>query len=258
MARKDEAPVLIVPAAGRGKRMGGEKNKLYMLLKGKPVLAHTVANALKTGLFGRVIVVVAPGEEEDFRRWVTTPFFYGDKRIVTVRGGKERQQSVFNGLQWLSQQGVEADTVVCVHDGARPLIDSSLAREGYREALEHGAAVPGLPLKDTVKAVDEENNVVDTPPRDRLVAIQTPQCFRFSLLWEAHCKAEKSGFKGSDDAFLVEKLGCPVRVFPGSENNIKLTTPIDFQVAEILLSALDSGENEHRDDFEGFYDIHCR
>jgi len=230
-----------------------------MLLDEKPVLAHTVAGCLETGLFDLVVVVVAPGEEDLFRRWVVTPFFHGEERLVAVVGGEERQKTVFNGLLWLEQQGVEKDRVVCIHDGARPLLDKSLAWQGYQEALSHGAAVPGIPLKDTVKEVDDAHNVLRTPSRERLLAVQTPQCFRFSLLWQAHREAEKDGFKGSDDASLVERMGKAVKVFPGSESNIKLTTPLDFKIAEILLASSGSSrKNNDRGGFGRLDQMHCR
>lgn len=250
-------PILVMPAAGRGKRMGGERNKPYLLLAGKPVLAHTLQVFIDLGLFSRIIPVIAPGEEEFFRKWILLPLFSDVKKIFfPVSGGAERQASVFNALNFLRGEGIPEDTIICIHDGVRPLVQSSLIRSVLLEARECGAAIAGVALKDTVKMVDSRGFVQNTPPRERLILAQTPQCFRFSLLWEAHCLARDEGFAGSDDAALVERMGVSVRVVPGSYDNIKLTTPHDLKVAKVLYSLSSEKKSDENEDPDFSYGGH--
>lgn len=229
--------ILLIPAAGRGRRMGGGENKIYLSLAGKPLLAHTLAAFLQSGLFSQVIMIVAPGEEEILRRRVLSPFFSGRGQVVLLVGGRERQHSVFNGLQYLHRLETPADTLICIHDAARPLVSDQVIRGVLREALVTGSAVAGISLKDTVKEVDSQGMVRQTPPRNSLRAIQTPQCFKFSLLWAAYCRAAAENFLGSDDASLVERTGAGVKIVPGDEANFKITTPGDLQAAEAYLAA---------------------
>lgn len=226
---------LLIAAAGRGKRMGGEINKNYLSLAGKPILAHTLEKFLKLDIFSQVIVIIAPGEEEIFRRRVLIPFFCPEEDLVVLEGGAGRQDSIFNGLRYLYSQKVPPGAPVCIHDGVRPLVSEGLIRRVYQEALLTGAVVPAVPLKDTVKEINGEANVLNTPPRDKLRAVQTPQCFKFSLLWRAFCRAQKDNFQGSDDSSLVERTGVKVKVVPGEYENIKITTPEDLEIAEVLL-----------------------
>lgn len=232
----EQSPVLIVPAAGQASRMGGEINKPYLLLEGKPVLAYTLEVFLKLNLFCLVCVPVAPGEESIFRKWVKVPFFPEQEGIFVVTGGRERQHSVYNGLKALKERGIPGEAIVCIHDGARPLVSEKIILEVYQASLDYGAAICGVPLKDTVKEIDAGGNVLKTPCRERFVLAQTPQCFRFSYLWEAHTSAEMDNFLASDDASLVERLGLTVKVVPGSYENIKLTTPSDLLLARAYLS----------------------
>lgn len=252
---KTAGPVLIMPAAGRGKRMGGERNKPYLLFAGKPVFAHTLRVFTELRFFSRIIPVIAPGEEQYFQKWILLPFFSHVENIFPVLGGEERQDSVFNALKILHQEGISGDTLICIHDAVRPLVQGRLIQSVLQEALEHQAAIAGVALKDTVKMVDNRGYVESTPPRERLILTQTPQCFHFSILWKAHCLAREEGFWGSDDAVLVERTGVPVRVVPGSYDNIKLTTPHDLKIAEVLLS----GRKEHEDDedLDLFYGGRC-
>lgn len=228
--------VLIITAAGKGRRMGGgEANKVYLPLAGKPVLAHTLQAFLGLQLFSLVLIVVAPGEENIFNAQVRRPYFSGKKQLFLVKGGKERQYSVFNALKHLYKKNIPGETIVCIHDGARPLADKSLILNVYREALSSGAAIAGIPLQDTIKEIDGNLVVRKTPPRENFMAIQTPQCFKYSILWQAHCRALEENILGSDDAVLVERLGIKVKVVPGSYTNLKLTTPVDLEVAGVYL-----------------------
>jgi 2-C-methyl-D-erythritol 4-phosphate cytidylyltransferase len=237
----EHKPVLLITAAGKGRRMGGEGSKLYLSLAGKPVLAHTLEAFLGLKLFSPVLVVIAPGEEKIFNEQIRAPFFPGEKQLFLVEGGKERQHSVFNALKHLYQKNTPGETIICIHDGARPLVDKSLILSVYREALSSRAAIAGIPLQDTIKEIDSSLMVCSTPPRKNFMAIQTPQCFKYSLLWQAHCRAKEENFLGSDDATLVERLGMKVKVVPGSFTNLKLTTPIDLEVARAYLGRREKG-----------------
>lgn len=234
--REKNKPVLIVTAAGKGQRMGlGRANKVYLPLAGKPVLAHTLQAFLGLQLFFPVLVVVAPGEQNIFNAQVRAPYFPEKRQLFLVEGGEERQYSVFNALKHLHKKNIPGETVICIHDGARPLVDRSLILKVCREALSSGAAVAGVPLQDTIKEIDGNLMVRKTPPRENFMAIQTPQCFKSSILWRAHCRAGEDNFLGSDDAVLVERLGVKVKVVPGSYTNLKLTTPADLEVAGVYL-----------------------
>lgn len=225
---------LLIAAAGQGKRMGGEMNKNYLSLAGKPILAHTLEVFLKLNIFSQVIVIIAPREEETFRKRVLIPFFYQEEPIILLEGGAQRQDSVFCGLKYLYSINVPGEALVCIHDGARPLVSGQLILNVYQEALSTGAAVAAVPLKDTVKEVNGDLMILNTPPRDNMRAVQTPQCFKFSVLWQAFCKAREDNFLGSDDSSLVERLGIRVKAVPGEYENIKITTPDDLKVAEVL------------------------
>ena len=250
---------LLIPAAGQASRMGKKRNKQYLLLEGKPVLAHTLQAFMGLGLFAPVIVIVTPGEEGLLRKWVLGPFFTQED-ILVVHGGAERQHSVYNGLTALHKQHFPGDGFVCIHDGARPFADESLIQSVCRAALDGGAAVCGTPLKDTIKEVNREQRVIATPRRENYVAVQTPQCFRFSLLWEAHTMARERQFVSSDDAALVEQLGRSVKVVPGREDNIKLTTPLDLLIAGVLIKDRDvlPEESSIDEEFGSRWGIDCR
>ncbi|NMB42174.1 MAG: 2-C-methyl-D-erythritol 4-phosphate cytidylyltransferase [Firmicutes bacterium] len=254
MKKEIHNAILLIAAAGRGRRMGGEMNKVYLPLAGRPVLAHTLQVFLEMNFFRQVVVVVAPREKDLFRKQVLVPFFPDEKRIVLLEGGSKRQHSVLNGLEYLHRNNPSGDFLICIHDGARPLVSRALVQNVLQEALLTGAAVAGVPLKDTVKEVDGNSIVLHTPPRENLRAIQTPQCFQFSLLWQAYCKAGKDKFLGSDDSSLVERTGIKVRVVTGEYENLKITTPDDLRTAETFLSPGKSPEAVSRAGFG--YDVH--
>ncbi len=219
----------IIAAAGRGKRMGGSRNKQYLLLAGKPVLAHTLEQ-FSSYPFNQIILVVAPGEENYCENEVLGPLGFKEK-VEVVPGGQERQDSVYNALNCV----VPKTDIVVIHDGARPFISLQILEESVSVALCYGAAVTAVPVKDTIKVADDKAFVVDTPSRNLLWAAQTPQTFRYNIIWEAYQKAFESGFKGTDDASLVEKLGLAVKINIGSYDNFKITTPEDLHLAELLL-----------------------
>ncbi|MEK4145767.1 MULTISPECIES: 2-C-methyl-D-erythritol 4-phosphate cytidylyltransferase [Robertmurraya] len=218
---------VIIPAAGQGKRMGAGKNKLLLELNDIPVLIHTLRVFEEDKQCAGIILAIAPQDESSFRKLLKE---YGIHKVAAmVYGGEERQYSVYNGLQAATTKGV-----VLVHDGARPFIDVHLIHQLVVAADEHGSAVAAVPVKDTIKRV-QQNEVVETVDRSSLWAIQTPQAFRMSILKRAHEHALEINFLGTDEASLVEKLHYPVKIVEGSYDNIKLTTKEDLYFAEAIM-----------------------
>ncbi|HHX74590.1 MAG TPA: 2-C-methyl-D-erythritol 4-phosphate cytidylyltransferase [Firmicutes bacterium] len=221
---------VIIPAAGQGSRMQAKINKQFLRLAGRPVVAHTVKDCLDAAIFDQIIVVIAPGEEEIFRRDVLLPWF-PEERITIATGGRERQDSVGNGLEFLDKE-IE---YVCIHDGARPLAGPLLLQKCLVQARASGAAVAAVPVKDTIKTIDGTGKVVDTPDRSHLWAVQTPQAFRRDWLEEAYRYGQKNNLQATDDATLLELCGYPVTVVPSDYSNLKITTAEDLALAEALL-----------------------
>lgn len=221
----------LIPAAGMGKRMGASINKQYLLLDGKPVLAHTLT-AFECAPFIDGIYVVIPEDEIPYcRKHVVERFGFAKVRGI-IAGGKERQHSVLNGLR--AMEGVGDDDVVLIHDGVRPFISVDILDRAVATAREADGALVAVPSKDTVKIV-EDGYITATPPRETLWLAQTPQAFRYGVIRAAHECADAELFLGTDDAMLVERLGRRVRVVMGSYRNIKITTPEDMVLAEAFL-----------------------
>ncbi|MCR3921095.1 MAG: 2-C-methyl-D-erythritol 4-phosphate cytidylyltransferase [Firmicutes bacterium] len=221
---------VIIPAAGLGRRMKETINKQYLQLCGKPVVAHTLSACLAANCFTQIIVVVTPGEEELFRRDVVLPWFPA-QTFTIVKGGRERQDSVRNGLAVL-KDGID---FVCIHDGARPLAQAMLLQQCLVKAKECGAAIAAVPVKDTIKVVDEAGQVVVTPIRSQLWAVQTPQIFRREWVEDVHHRAAEEQIQATDDASLLEQYGFPVSIVKSNYENIKVTTPEDLMLAEAIL-----------------------
>lgn len=222
--------VAIIPAGGFGKRMQGRLSKQYLPVDGKPVLVHTLS-IFQLSPDIDDIVLVTP--EEDIRtvgHRILEPW-----RITKVRhvlaGGKQRQDSVRSGL------GVIGDDVdiVLIHDAVRPFISDDVIHRAVREAEKYGAVTVGMPVKDTVKRVDQDGCILETLNRQILWMTQTPQAFRRSVIQAAYRKADDDQFYGTDDASLVERMGFRVKMIEASYENIKITTPEDLLLAEILI-----------------------
>lgn len=219
----------IIPAAGCGRRMASTQNKQYMLLRGKPVLVHTLKIFESAHEITEIIIVVREDEIDLCRSLVLEHGITKVKQVVA--GGKERQHSVWNGLKYVSQQC----RMVVVHDGARPLLLPATLEEALREAAIYDAVVVGVPVKDTIKVVTEDGIVMSTPSRNSLWAVQTPQIFSKDVLVKAYSEAWKRGLLATDDAALVEALRLNVKMVYGSYENIKITTPEDLVLAEAFL-----------------------
>lgn len=218
---------LIIPAAGQGKRMGAGQNKLFLPIASVPLIIHTLRVFDKDEACERIILAVNADEQPVFERFIKK--YDIKKQIVFALGGQERQDSVYNGLLQASEA-----SYVLVHDGARPFITIEIIRSVLEEAVQKGASICAVPVKDTIKRV-EDGSVVETVERSKLWAVQTPQGFHLSTLSDAHEEARKAGYVGTDDASLVERLGKDVGVVSGSYFNIKVTTPDDLIVAESFL-----------------------
>jgi len=215
----------IIVAAGKSLRMGGG-DKIWVSLGGRPLLAHTISIFQFSSAIDRIVLVLSADRQRLGMSLVKGAHF--GKVANICFGGEERQQSVRAGLEALGP----CEWVV-VHDGARPLVTTRLIEQGLAAARETGAATSAVPVHDTIKLVNEKNLVEKSLSRNGLWLIQTPQVFRYDLLMEAHSRA--AGIVASDDAGLVERLGNPVKVFMGSYHNIKVTTPDDLVLAQMLL-----------------------
>jgi len=223
--------VAIIPAAGSGVRMGGDKAKQFLDLDGRPLLAVTLKPFQLCRKVDAIILVVHSREVDYCQKKIVERFDL-DKVIKVVPGGKRRQDSV--------RLGVEATNgdygLVLIHDGVRPMIDEEFIEQVIAAAMTHRAVITGLPAKETVKEIDRTNQVIKTYDRKIVWLVQTPQVFRYEDILLAHKTALLEGWKeATDDSLLVERLGIPVNVIEGSENNIKITTPHDLEMAKFLL-----------------------
>lgn len=225
--------IAIVPAAGAGKRLGLGINKAFAMLQGAPLLVHCLQMLQGTELVKRAVVVLAPQEVEDGRALLAgyQEKYFPELPFVVVAGGKERQDSVMNGLAEVTETGC----YVAVHDGARPFAGKEVFARTLAAAKKYGAAIAAVPVKDTIKVVDTEGIVTATPVRSTLVAVQTPQIFKVELLKQAYTYLAANPTAVTDDASVVELLGHPVVVAQGRYENIKITTPEDLVFAENLL-----------------------
>ncbi|MCM3146130.1 MULTISPECIES: 2-C-methyl-D-erythritol 4-phosphate cytidylyltransferase [Brevibacillus] len=218
---------VVIVAAGSGKRMGGQRNKLWLPLAGEPILAHTVRLFATHPDIDEVVLVVSEADHAEVMAWISAEKL----AVVVTLGGAERQDSVRNGLASLS---ANCDYVL-VHDAARPFVTRKQISDMIKQVQQDQATIMAVPVKDTIKVVGANGLVESTPARESLWAIQTPQAFRMSLLREAHQAAEAAGKLGTDDAMLVEWLGHPVSIMQGSYENIKITTPDDLWFGEEIL-----------------------
>ncbi|MBJ6801244.1 2-C-methyl-D-erythritol 4-phosphate cytidylyltransferase [Geomonas propionica] len=223
--------IALIPAAGMGKRMGAGSNKQYLMLDGMPILARTVRTFEEADCID-AIYLISPEQEIPFCRSDVVERYGFTKVRAIVPGGQERQHSVYNGLRAI--EGIEPDDIVLIHDGVRPFVSVQMLEDAAAAARESGASVVAVPVKDTVKVV-QEGLVTATPPRETLWLAQTPQGFRYGLIRAAHEQAAAAGFLGTDDASLLEWQGQPVRVVQGDYRNIKITTPEDMILAEAFL-----------------------
>jgi 2-C-methyl-D-erythritol 4-phosphate cytidylyltransferase / 2-C-methyl-D-erythritol 2,4-cyclodiphosphate synthase len=240
----------VIVAAGRGTRFGEPVPKVFVPLAGRPMVEWSLIAYGHCEAIGE-IVLVAPADFIDDARKIV-----GDghaKVRAVVPGGDERPDSVLAGLEALRGASPE---IVCVHDGARPLIDEASILRSIEVAREHGGAVTAVPATDTIKRCAEDGRIEATPPRCDLYHAQTPQTFRYPLLLEAYERARDEGLDGTDDASLVERMGHPVYVSEGHRDNFKITTAEDHTRAGWLLGRREEGGGEAMRVGSG-YDVHA-
>jgi 2-C-methyl-D-erythritol 4-phosphate cytidylyltransferase len=222
----------IVLAAGKGSRMQTDTPKQYLELNQKPLLFYAL-RGFENSFVDEIVLVTGPGQEAYCRSEIVEKYgFQKVKKIVT--GGKERYDSVYQGL--LALQGAD---YVYIHDGARPFVTSDILERAKACVMEFDACVAGMPVKDTIKLADGNNFVAQTPPRDQVWMIQTPQVFSYALIREAYERLyrAKQTVAVTDDAMVVESMmHVPVKLFQGSYENIKITTPEDLRIAKALMT----------------------
>ena len=220
----------IVLAAGSGKRMGTKVHKQYLLMGGRPVLYYSLHTFQESVLIDEVILVCGSGEEEYCRREIVEK--YGLTKVAKIiPGGAERFNSVWNGLKETK------DGYVYIHDGARPFVDEEMIERAYECVSEYHACVAGMPSKDTIKIADSDNMVTETPDRSNVWIVQTPQVFDTGLIKKAYAALmEQEEISVTDDAMAADQIsGTSVRLFYGSYENIKITTPEDLDIADVFL-----------------------
>lgn len=218
----------IIMAAGKGKRMKSDINKQFILLKDRPILAYTIDKFQKSQSIDEIIIVAASDEIDFCRNEIVYKYGFNKVKKI-VCGGKERQNSVMNGLM----AATESD-IVLIHDGARPFVDDRIISDGIKYAEIYGGAACGMTPKDTIKVKSNEGFSEKTLDRSRLFCVQTPQCFRYEEIFKAHVYAKENNIPATDDTMVFEMLGNKVYLYEGSYNNIKITTPEDLYSAEKL------------------------
>ena len=220
---------LLIPAAGMGRRMGADRNKVLLTLLGQPIIAWTLQAADAAESIQWIGLICQQADEASLRAIVEplglqTP-------VAWIRGGDTRQASVFNGLQGLPQKAER----VLIHDGARCLASPDLFNRCALALENCDGLIAAIPVKDTIKVVNADHEITATPDRSQLWAAQTPQGFNVALLKTCHTKGSQLDWAVTDDAALFEKCDLPVRIVEGEETNLKVTTPVDLAIAEFIL-----------------------
>lgn len=219
----------VIVAGGKGTRMNTEKSKQFIEIKGKPLIYYTLKAFDNNPAIHEIILVLPENEVEKFKEEVIKKYVL-KKSPVMVAGGKERQDSVYNGLK-----AIRDCEIVLIHDGARPFVTENIINEGIKYAKLYGASACGVIPKDTIKVKDENGFSSLTPDRNTLFAVQTPQCFKYDVIMKSHEHIIKNSLKVTDDTMAVEALGGKVYLYEGDYKNIKITTPEDLIIAEKLI-----------------------
>lgn len=221
----------IVLAAGEGRRIGGKIPKTFLPIAGRPLVLRTLDRMFAARAVENVVLVIAANEIERCQSMLRADAALRDRPWLLQVGGLTRQQSAKRGLEKI---GSDTDIVI-IHDGARPFVSAGLIDRCVEVAAGKGAVVLGLPARDTIKVVTQDQRIQSTPERSSLWEIQTPQVFRRELIVAAHERAEKDGAQVTDDAMVVERIGTPVYVIDGERTNFKITVQEDVWLAEMLI-----------------------
>lgn len=226
-----ERNTAIILAAGQGKRMGTKINKQFLTLQGKPVLYHTIKAFSDNINVDDIFVVCAESDVEYCKYNVVEKYGFEKVRGIVI-GGKERQDSVYNGLQ-----AIKSCDIVLIHDGARPFVTERIINDGIKNAKKYGACTCGVKSKDTIKIRDIYGFSRKTINRDDTFIVQTPQCFDYKLIIACHEMLKDDSELVTDDTMVVEKFHNKVYLYEGSYSNIKITTPEDMIIGENILSS---------------------
>ena len=220
---------LLIPAAGMGRRMGADRNKVLLHLLGQPLIAWTLRAAEEADAVAWIGLICQPSDRPLLQAVVDELEL--SKPVVFLDGGDTRQESVYNGLQGLPAEA----TQVLIHDGARCLATADLFNRCAAALDHHQGLIAAIPVKDTIKVVNADQQITATPDRQHLWAAQTPQGFDVALLKQCHDQGRRQGWAVTDDAALFEQCDLPVHIVPGEETNLKVTTPVDLALAEFIL-----------------------
>ncbi|WP_193194642.1 2-C-methyl-D-erythritol 4-phosphate cytidylyltransferase [Nostoc sp. MG11] len=220
---------LLIPAAGIGKRMGSNRNKLLLTVRSQPIIAWTLKAAEAASKISWIGIISQPTDWSDFKRILADLKL--TKPVELIQGGSTRQESVYNGLQALPADAKQ----VLIHDGARCLVTPDLFNSCAQAICHCSGLIAAVPVKDTIKVVDDNGIIQSTPDRRQLWAAQTPQGFDVKLLKQCHAEGVRLGWEVTDDAALFERCGIEVQIVQGEETNLKVTTPQDLAIAEFIL-----------------------
>lgn len=224
----------IIVAAGKGKRMMSDINKHFIKLRGKPILFYTLDVFSNNPLIDEITLVVAKDEIETIKKDIIEKYNILKVKNIVV-GGSDRQESVCNGLN-----SIKDCEIVLIHDGARPFVDDKIIFDGIKYANLYGACACGVTPKDTIKVKGENGLSTGTLDRDSLFSVQTPQCFKYQLIFDCHKKLRTEAIRVTDDTMVVERYGISVYLYDGSYANIKITTPEDIAVAKCMIEKRNS------------------
>lgn len=236
---------VVIPAAGRGRRMGTKTHKQFLKLQGEPILYWTIRAFDESPRVDEIVVILSPEDQELFNRDIAAVHTFKHE-IKTAAGGETRSQSVYNGLKAADPRC----SVVLIHDGARPMISETLIGDSIDFALKYKAAIAAVPAKNTIKSATPAGDgsgtlqVNQTLDRRVLYEVQTPQAFDYKLIVSAYEAAVADHVEATDDAALVERLGLPVAIIPGDYNNIKITTSEDLMIINSFLTLMNK-KNQH-------------
>lgn len=228
MTGNNKNKTVIVAAGGSGTRMNGSIPKQFLKLNKKPVLIHTLENFEKCSIIDEILLVVPRAEMAESRSLIDEWKIRKIKEVIP--GGKTRQHSVWNGLRRLSKNC----EIVIIHDGVRPFVSDDLIKNTVKSAVKFGAAITAIPIYDTVKRV-KNREIEKTLDRSKLWRVQTPQAFRKDLLIKAYKYARENKITATDDSALIESSGQRIRVVKGEDINIKITSPADMMLAELII-----------------------
>lgn len=226
--KKEKISALIV-AGGVGSRMGADIPKQFLEILGKPVIAYTIEAFEKSDCIDEIVIVTLE-EYIVYLKDIADSFGFSKVKKI-VAGGSTRQESVYKGLMEITGE------YVLIHDGARPLVSQEVIENCVCTVTTNSACAVGVKVNDTLKIADDNKFITATPDREHIYSIQTPQCFKTEEIINAHESALKSGFSGTDDAVLYERLGKKVKIVEGDYSNIKITSPIDISIAEAYLES---------------------